>query len=82
MLWTETTATYRTCPTLVVWVTDVVFIYQMGSLTHWTNLFLLVFVSSLAPNRQSVAVFLLRSSLVDFFGTFLKINFCENLILV
>ncbi|MFS8000530.1 putative phosphodiesterase I [Helianthus anomalus] len=38
VLWTNTIARYGTCPTSVVWSTDVGFIYQMGYLTHQTSL--------------------------------------------
>ncbi|KAJ0751370.1 putative cystathionine beta-synthase [Helianthus annuus] len=38
LLWTNTIARYGTCPTSIVWATDVGFIYQMGSLTHQTSL--------------------------------------------
>ncbi|MFS7989495.1 hypothetical protein Hanom_Chr11g01047621 [Helianthus anomalus] len=38
LLWTNTIARYETCPTSVVWTTNVGFIYQMSSLTHQTSL--------------------------------------------
>ncbi|KAF5771718.1 hypothetical protein HanXRQr2_Chr13g0568191 [Helianthus annuus] len=38
VLWTETIARYGTCPTSVVWETNVGFIYQISSLTHHTSL--------------------------------------------
>ncbi|MFS7911153.1 hypothetical protein Hanom_Chr02g00114661 [Helianthus anomalus] len=38
LLWTETIARYEICSALVVWATNVEFMYQIGSLTNQTSL--------------------------------------------